>query len=368
MNHKLKLSCATAIAAAIFQASAGAATPANLALKSIIDIPGAPLTNFDVGFVDPVHHRYYFSDRANKSVDGIDTANQKFLFHIPGFSGAAGDKALAKTVTSQTIGPNGVVVIPEKNQLWAGNGASDVKVFNIATDPPRLIADVKTGGKNRVDEVAYDPKDHLVVASNDTDTPPFLSFISTTSDHRILGKLPLPNATDGLEQPRYNTVTGMIYQSMPSYKNQKESGGFAVINPATRKVDHVILVKNCSPAGNAQGPGTAELMACQDPGQTVVVDVATGKIVKAFPQVGGSDEAWYDPATMSYYLSARDNPSGPVLGVINAATNQWVANLPTAKNSHSVAADPHSGAVYVPMAPNPICAKGCVAVFAPKSR
>lgn len=65
-----------------------------------------------------------------------------------------------------------------------------------------------------------------------------------------------------------------------------------------------------------------------------------------------------------YYLAARGMPGGGVLGVIDATTNRGVANVPTAKNAHSVAANPHNNHVFVPLVPNPACPEGCVAVYA----
>ena len=38
-----------------------------------------------------------------------------------------------------------------------------------------------------------------------------------------------------------------------------------------------------------------------------------------------------------------------VLGIIDAATNKWIANVPTGKNAHSVAVDPGNNRVYVPI-------------------
>ena len=364
-NSFLRACGSCVVAAGICIPVVASASPSNLALVGVMNIPGQPMNNFDIGFVDSVHNRYYFADRSNKSVDVFDTITHKFLFHVPGFVGT--------TKPLDIGGPNGVLVIPEKNQLWAGDGNSTAKVFDISSDPPRLVATINTGGTKRVDEMTYDPKDHLVVVSNDSDTPPFMTFISTEGSHPILGKLALPDATDGFEQPRYNSMTGMIYQSVPIYKNQNGVGGFAVVNPATFTLDHMILVDNCQPAGNVQGPGYNQLMACKAgakatklPAQSLVVNVQTGQIVQAFPQVGGSDEAWYDPTTETYYLAARGNPGGPVLGEIDAATNTWIANIPTAPNSHSVAASQNAAEAYVPMQPNPACSGGCVGVYATK--
>lgn len=209
--------------------------------------------------------------------------------------------------------------------------------------------------------------------ANDSDEPPFKTFISTEGSHAILGRLDLPDATDGIEQPVYFAETGMIYQNVPIYKNKESVGGLAVVDPAKRTLVSMILVDGCQPAGNAHGPGTQLLLGCKAgspaskmPAQSLIVDVATGKVVKTINQVGGSDEVWYNPGNQTYYLAARDNPGGPVLGMIDAAKNEWVANIPTAKNSHSVSAVPASNQIYVPMLPNDSCKNGCVAVYGAK--
>ena len=56
------------------------------------------------------------------------------------------------------------------------------------------------------------------------------------------------------------------------------------------------------------------------------------------------------------------------MGVIDAATNQWLANFPTGSNSHSIAVDPSTNHAFVPMQAGTICttqsANGCVGVVA----
>jgi len=81
-------------------------------------------------------------------------------------------------------------------------------------------------------------------------------------------------------------------------------------------------------------------------------------------QVGGWDEVWYNPGDHRYYLGARGMAGGAVLGVIDAKTNLWIANVPTAKNAHSVAANPANNRIFVPLTPNPACPTGCVGVYA----
>ena len=97
---------------------------------------------------------------------------------------------------------------------------------------------------------------------------------------------------------------------------------------------------------------------------TVIIDAATEKIVKVIHEVGGQDEVWYNPTARQYYTASRDNPGGPVLGVIDANTDTFVASAPTGENAHSVAADSKTNMIFVPLtAPNPACANGCIGVY-----
>jgi hypothetical protein len=84
--------------------------------------------------------------------------------------------------------------------------------------------------------------------------------------------------------------------------------------------------------------------------------------------VGGVDEVWYNSGDNRYYLAGRDMPTGPVLGVIDAKTNQWLVNVSTGANSHSIAVDPNTNHAFVPLQSGPACttqnANGCIGVFA----
>ena len=57
------------------------------------------------------------------------------------------------------------------------------------------------------------------------------------------------------------------------------------------------------------------------------------------------DETWYNPTDNKYYLAARDMLPSAVMGVIDAKTNQWLANMPTGSNAHSISVDPKTNHV-----------------------
>ena len=109
------------------------------------------------------------------------------------------------------------------------------------------------------------------------------------------------------------------------------------------------------------------------------------------PGVGGGDEVWFNSGDGNYYVTAGNDPVGPVFGVIaavsGASTNvltQLVPTLPpvpavpitspgghSAGTVHSIAASSKSNHVYVPLPANTdysdssgnTCVQGCIAVF-----
>jgi len=80
------------------------------------------------------------------------------------------------------------------------------------------------------------------------------------------------------------------------------------------------------------------------------------------------DETWYNPGDNKYYLAARDMLPLAVMGVIDAGTNQWLYNMPTGSNAHSISVDPSDNHAFVPLQAGAVCstlnAAGCVGVAA----
>ena len=167
-------------------------------------------------------------------------------------------------------------------------------------------------------------------------------------------------------------------------------------------MEKVFLVNNCQPAGLTLGPRQDLLLGCSQTFDTagqawtagdknsavpisVIMDATTGRIDKNVLGVSGSDEVWFNRGDGRYYLAARANPTGPVLGVIDAESQTLVQLVPTANaagkptanppvpagTAHSLAADPHSNHVFVPLPANnvfPDCLNGCIAVYGASGR
>jgi hypothetical protein len=352
-----------------------------------IGVPGTsaanPFVNFDQARVDPKLQLLFVSSRSSKAVAIIDALTHRKVGETPAvFAGVGSD--------SPHSGPDGSVVAGR--YLFAGDYPSTVRVFDLSaslSSPPE-VAEVQTGGEYRADEMDYDPVDGVVAVSNGDSTPAFVTLISSTT-FKILKQVTFdgtngtPDTSQGgIGSVLYNSRTNKFFISIPEVGSDLTAGAVAVMDPVTGQVTQVFSgLNNCMPSGMAQGPGENVLVTC-DPGfpapdpvqfapRTYVINGSTGAILANLTQVGGVDYGAYNPTDHHYYLGARDfftsataTTASPVLGVIDADTNQWIENFPTGTDAHSVSVNPFNNQIFVPIEnPNPLCGTlpGCVSVF-----
>jgi len=410
-------------------------TSAQLSLLKTIPIngtagnPSNKMFSFDISFVDPATGLYYLADRSNAALDVIDTKTDTLFGQIganPGFQpGFAGD-----TGTSNTSGPNGVVAASPC--IFATDGPSRVVSFNSSVSFTTLVSSLNTGGSKRADELAFDPQDGLLLVINNADTPPFGTLISVSSTCVLSNPKQVLfttiNATNGAEQPVWNPGTHRFYVSIPEVNGPGDgtgpNGGVVQIN-TSGVIDNFFPINFMQPAGLTLGPngdllvgansvfdtsgnkcsavvpapnpttGTAAQNAPAHPATCTGIGApqsaicnpgrgCTGNALVSIPGVGGGDEVWYNSGDGNYYVTAGNDPVGPVFGVVGSVVNtltQLVPTLPpvpllpgpvpgsvvhSAGTVHSIAASAANNHVYVPLPANtsyPNCAQGCIAVF-----
>ena len=364
-----------ALAFAMVPAAAQVAAPAAVGptggyarLRTIM-LPGNPLLTYDLSFVDPVLRQYYLADRSNAGIDVIDTVSNRFVMRVTGnprVGTFAGQKA-----SNDVSGPNGVTSAG-LGRVWAGDGDSTIKVIDILDGT--VVKTISTGGTARVDSVVLDPRRQVILAVNDADSPPFVTLLSSRAgDERVLARITFDTATNGIESAVYNPRNGLFYLNLPQLGPDQTMGGVAVIDPVTAKVVTTFPVSNCQPTGLALGPRRNLLLGCAQSNTDVPVTLATqviddfsGAVTAVIPQVGGSDQVAYDPNAKLYFLAARYQVGGSVLGIIDGRTSTFVGTVPTGKGSHSVAVDAATNHAFVaePASTTDVaCLRGCVAVF-----
>jgi hypothetical protein len=370
------------IAAAILgSATASALADTDYSLLTTIAIPtsgvntqpGGAFTAFDISYFDPTTGLDYVADRSNASVDIFSGSTNSFVGRaIGGFTG--------QQATTSTSGPDGVVVVGSSQILFAGNGDSTLRSFNVSNPsaPTTALAPVNTGGSFRTDEMAYSPTANAILVANNADAPAFATLVNATTGAIIAAHITIPgtNANSGLEQSVWDPNTGTFFVSVPAFAGTGDPGGVAEISATGTFIRSITLaslgVSACSPAGLALGGSGNLMIGCSTAGsQTVLLNPAgSGSIVKTFSQISGSDELWYDPALSDYFVTGTDSGTR-AFDVISDTTDQLLQTvaLPDV-NAHSIAVDPLNGDVFVPLegttaaGTDALCPNGCIAVFA----
>jgi hypothetical protein len=363
------------------------------------------LYSFDISWVDQKTETYYLADRSNKAVDILDAADPGKVTQLkasPSFAGVS-----PPAFATATAGPNGVVT--GGHCLFVTDAPSRVVSFDTNFFPPKQISDVHTStSPNRADELAYDPKDGLLLVINNADTPPFGTFIKVTKATCVLTPPTAANritfdaahgvdARNGAEQPVWEPVTGKFYLSIPQIGPTASHGGVVRITPNATSVApaDIFGVNFCSPAGLTVGPRQDLFIGCNlvfdtagnvwDPNGTVtaapndvIIDAKDGSKDTRVLGVGAGDEVWFNAGDGNYYATGSGSPFRPLpaatamgatpLGVVDAKNQKVLQQLTTynvpalltgpasgqhpAGTAHSVAADAGNNHIFVPLAAN----------------
>jgi len=324
-------------------------------------VKGSPVNygvnGFDISWVDNSTQRYYLADRTNNAIDLVDAAPDTFIGFIGKgqYSGSRPCPGKPKDLR-HCSGPNGVVT-DNLGHVWAGDGDGNIIEADATKPGTTIIRKIATGGKFRVDELAYDPQDQILMASNDGDSPVFLTFVSVT-DGRVLGHYKYPKEQDGLEQPAWVRDTGWFYQNVPGDKNRIDIfDPHALPNPARSfPIECSGGLLGLTLSGLVAGPNGRLMTVCGTVGGKSL-DARTGRVLKTIPQVGDADEVWYDPGSNRYYFAhstagaaEATSARGGAIGVVDAATDTLVTDIPIeGAGVHSVAVNAHNKHIFVPV-------------------
>jgi len=299
-----------------------------------------------------------------------------------------------EAVNNDISGPDGVVT--HGRWLYAGDGDSTLKVFDL--DGPDALAQqpLSTGGSTRVDEMALTADGEMLLTVNNAEDPPFANLFAANGDRnhssvREITKITIDIGADipAIEQPTWDPKTERFYVSVPVVGgNPKDcisradpkatppkvvtcDGGLLVIDPtnvttgsmalgafdATKNVG-LVKLSDCGPNGATVGPHDNLMLGCTQANNpanrsTLVIN-ATTKHFSHVNGIVGSDEVWFNKGDGRYYTASNRNcaPAGcpaqaAVLGVIDG-TSVLIETVPQSSGSHSVAADSKRNLIFVP--------------------
>jgi hypothetical protein len=376
----------TAVSAAAQCTGAGAPTTTETKCLTAVAIPGNPIRSADISWVDPDRSLYFLADRSNKGVDIVSTVTNTFIGRAgdstgPGsFAGVLPGPATV-AVNNNISGPDGVV--SRGNCLYAGDGDSSLKVFDIS-DPthPVFAKRISTGGTTRLDEMAMTADGKFLLAANNSEDPPYATLFAVDADDgcaaiSIAGpsiKVDTSVIPTGkglsIEQPVWDESTHRFIVSVPTIANNPTdppgcnfdtalppvtcSGAVLVIDPNSVEnpiTDDFVPLVHCGPNGATVGPHSNVMVGCTPNNQkgdseTTIINAKTFKYVDV-GNLTGSDEVWYDAGSGRYYTGSSAMTGGAVLGVVDGKTNFLLETIPQSGGSHSLAADRLRHKVFV---------------------
>jgi len=377
-----------AASGAAFGACMGPGAPSNTETKCLtaVQIPGNPLRSYDISWVNPHRAEYYLADRSNAGIDIIDTRHLSFKRKLGGFVGVKLNTN--GTVNNDISGPDGVVT--HGRWLYAGDGDSTLKVFDLDGPDALAQAPLFTGGTTRVDEMALTTDGELLLTVNNAEDPPYANLFAANGDRnhssvREITKITISATafpgTPGIEQPTWDPKTKRFYVSVPILGKPGGcgtatcDGGLMVIDPANVTSGTMVLgafdpvtntgvvqLSDCGPNGATVGPHDNLLLGCTPANNptndsTLVIN-ATTKHFSHVNGIVGSDEVWFNKGDGRYYTGSNRNcrttapcptaaTQAAVLGVIDA-TSVLIETVPQSSGSHSVAADSKRNLIFVP--------------------
>lgn len=365
----------------------GAPTTTQTKCLTAVQIPGKPLGEIDVSWVDPDRAEYYLADRSNAGIDVIDTRNLTFKRTIPGFVGAIINKTTGK-INMGASGPNGVA--SHGRWLYAGDGDSTLHVIDLNAPTASATRQVvNTGGTTRLDKLALSTDGSLLIAVNRNEDPPFATLFAANGDRATSAVTAITKITLdetiipagfslGIKSPTWEPLTQRFYVSIPTIADNPAgcnygqlvgdvtcSGGLLVIDPTILSRPAAVIgafdpdtntgvlpVNECGPFGITVGPLANLLQGCTqsaEPSNTSTLVI--NAITKHFANIGGitgSNEVWFNDGDRRYYTGSNNAIGGAVLGVIDGETDLLIETVPQSSVSNSVAADARRNRIFVP--------------------
>jgi YVTN family beta-propeller protein len=315
------------------------AVSADTTQQMVTKIPIPPIqgktASIDILEIDQAAHVLYVADRTDNGIDEFDvsTPTAKYL----------------RTVDVGS-GPNGVSVAKNVNEVFAGLNNSDVVAIDINPSSPTantVVARVNTGGKMRADEMDYDPKDKKLYVANSDDG---IVSVIDGSTNQIIKKF--EDMGEALEQPRYDSGDGMMYLT-----GSGQNVVFKFDPTSDTMLAKMDVGDKCNPNGLGINPATNQaVLGCSNrdqPQHAVSFDLAAGKVINTFPQVGAGDAVFYSAKADRFFFGASNFFRGPSIGIFGGTPIRFITNVPSAVGSHGAAFDETNNIVYAQdQAPN----------------
>lgn len=261
----------------------------------------------------------------------VDPDNNRLLV-ARGTSVMAVDLATKVVTPGLAAGARLHDALPVNGELLVTNGGTATAVFADAKTGA-TIATVPTG--KGPDAATYDPQSGLVLVMDHAGGQ--VTLIDPKA-HQAVGTVDVGG-----------DMEAAAVKNGRAYVNVEDKNEIAVIDIANRKVVTRWALPGCdAPTGIALIAGGKQLIAACD-GSSVIVDIASGKVVQALPTGKGADGVAYDAKRNLAFVSAGRDGTLSVID-LGGKSAKIVQTLPTQASARTIAIDERTGRLYLPAA------------------
>lgn len=319
---------------------------------NLVDIDaGAKTSRFDYASLDPQTGRLFIANMGAGKLMVVDVRQEKLLAALEGFpktTGVLAVPALGRVYASVPGAGLGATLSVGLGMAGLSKGSGALAVIDETS--LRLIAKAPAGVFP--DGIAYDPADRRIFVSDELGR----AVTALDADGHVLKRIALGGEVGNVQ---YDAETGRIYAPIQS-QNQ-----LAVIDPvALTLMDHFPLPGGKHPHGLrlAKG-GRFAYAACDDDDRLLVIDLAGRRVVANLPLGRDPDVLAADPGLNRLYVASESGMLS-VFDTADPAAPKKLGDVEVGDNAHSLAVDPATHRLYLPL--RDLAGRAVIRVLSPR--
>jgi DNA-binding beta-propeller fold protein YncE len=313
---------------------------------------GAASDRIDYQSLDPTTGRLYISQMGAGKLLVFDVAHEKLLAAIDGFPKTTGVLVVPDLhrVYSSVPG-SGVIPNISVGLGMVGLSAGSGKIAIVDTRSLQRVASV-TGGVFP-DGIAYDPKERRIFVSDELGGA---IFVIDADTNLVVARIAAGAMVGNV---RYDPVTRRVYAPLG------RANKLAVIDPVSATlIQRLPLPGAGHPHGFAIAPGTAiGYVACDGNDRLLAVNLVTGMVLANRPVAHDPDVLAIDSGAHRLYV-ASESGNISTYNISTVASPMSLGEVFVGDDAHSVAVDPNTHLLYLPLAD--IGAKAVMRVLQPQ--
>jgi DNA-binding beta-propeller fold protein YncE len=298
---------------------------------------GPKLDRFDYQSLDASTGRLFVAEMSAGKLLVFDTNTATVAAELDGFPKITGVLAvpeLSKVYASVPGSGIGRSLSVGLGVLGIGKGDGQVAILDSRTlhEVARVPAGVFPDG------IAYDPGNRKIFVTDEFGKA--LTVIDGATD-RAVARIDLGGQVGNVQ---YDPVTRRVYAPVQS------TNELVAVDPASYQVvARYKLSGGKHPHGLAIAPGAAVgFVACDEDDRLLVVALDTGRVHTRYSIAHDPDVLAIDPARNRLYVAGESGELS-ILDIENAAAPKLIATVAAGDGAHTVAADPRTHRLFLPL-------------------